>query len=82
MRKGMSKWHDALNVARPLAIVALRALATVLLRGGSLGAALGAALAALLAFGPADLHRLSKSFCNSLPQQVQEASFSLTPAGS
>ena len=78
----MSKWHDALNAARPVAIVALRALATVLLRGGSLGAALGAALAALLAFGPADLHKLSRSFCNSLPQQVQGPSSFPTLGGS
>lgn len=77
----MTKWHDALLAARPLATVALRALATVLLKGGSLGAALGAALAALLAFGPSDLHKLSRSFCNNLPQQVQVASSSLTPGG-
>lgn len=63
------QWQDALNAARPAVIAALRALALVLLRGGSLVAAAFAVGLALLQFAPQDVRKQSVSFCSSLLRQ-------------
>lgn len=63
------QWQDALNAARPVVIAALRALALVLLRGGSLVAAAFAVVLALLQFAPPDVRKQSASFCSSLLRQ-------------
>lgn len=73
------QWQDALNAARPAVIAALRALALVLLRGGSLVAAAFAVLLALLQFAPQDVRKQSVSFrSNLLLQEIPGASSCLT----
>lgn len=67
------QWRDALNAGRPAVIAGLRALAIVLLRGGSLLAAVFAVLLALLQFAPQDVRKHSVSFCSNLLRQEMPA---------